>query len=237
MSARAHNTELGIIVALPIEAGSFGLEHCRAGDFGTFDWGALAIAGLGFERAATAAEKLIERGVGALLSWGIAGGLSVELAPGELVLPARVISEEGEWSTDRALRARVQQVLGWQAHEGGDLYCSRTPVISVEAKRTLASRKLLAVDMESAAVATIAEREGVPFVAVKAICDPVSRRIPAAVLRLLDQDGTIRWRAMPGVLREGPRAWRDLNVLREDLAAARGTLWRAARVLPRCAQT
>ena len=236
MSARAHDVELAVVVALPSEADSFGVQHRRAGDFETFDWGALAIAGPGFERAGDAARKLIGRGARALLSWGIAGGLSAELVAGDLLLPERVIADQGEWIADPVLRSRVQEVLGGAARAGGALYCSRAPVASVEAKRALAAQGMLAVDMESAAVAMEAQRAGVPFVAVKAICDPASRQIPALALRLLDEDGTIRWRAMPGVLREGPRAWRDLNALRVDMATARGSLWRAARVLPRCAQ-
>jgi hypothetical protein len=236
MFARTPNADLGVVVALPIEADSFGLEHRRAGDFETFDWGMIAIAGLGFERAGEAARRLIVRGAHALLSWGVAGGLSDELMPGDLLLPERVSSEDGEWVTHPALRARVQRVLGASLREGGSLYCSRAPVTSVRAKRALTARGMLAVDMESAAVADVAQGAGVPFVAVKAICDPASREIPPIALRLLDQDGGVRWSAMPGVLREGPRAWRDLNLLREDMAAARGSLWRAARVLPRCAQ-
>lgn len=236
MSARAHKADFGVVVALPGEADSFGMEHPHAGDFEVFDWGMLAIAGLGFERASEAAQGLIERGARALLSWGVAGGLANDLVPGDLLLPERVVSDDDEWIADQALRARVQQVLGVRVHEGGALFCSRVPVTSVEAKRTLAGRGMLAVDMESAGVATIARRAGVPFVAVKAICDPASRGIPAMMLRLLDSNGGVRWRAMPGVLRGGPRAWRDLNGLRKDMAAARGSLWRAARVLPRCAQ-
>jgi adenosylhomocysteine nucleosidase len=235
MSAQAHS-DFGVVVALPIEAGSFGLEHRRVGECGVFDWGTLAIAGLGYQRAAAAAHRLIERGARALLSWGVAGGLSPALSPGDLLLPLRVIAEEGEWNTGAELRARLRHVLAAGALEGGDLYCSSTPVTSVESKRALAARGMLAVDMESAAVATVAQRAGVPFVAVKAICDPATREIPAAALRLLGHDGSLRWRAMPSLLGEGPRTWRDLNALREDLAAARGSLWRAARVLPRCAQ-
>ncbi|HET6907209.1 MAG TPA: hypothetical protein VFH52_09700, partial [Rhodanobacteraceae bacterium] len=61
--------DFGVVVALPIEADSFGLGRRRAGDFETFDWGVLAIAGLGFQRAGDAARKLIECGARALLSW------------------------------------------------------------------------------------------------------------------------------------------------------------------------
>lgn len=221
---------------MPIEADSFGLAHCRAGDCQVFDWGALAIAGMGYERAAAAASRLIERGARALLSWGVAGGLSPALSPGDLLLPLRVMADGCEWNTDPELRARLRCVLGGRALEGGDLFCSRVPVATVIGKNALSERGMLAVDMESAAVATVAQRAGIPFVAVKAICDPATREIPAAALRLLGRDGSLRWRAVPSLLREGPRTWRDLNSLREDLAAARGSLWRAARVLPRCAQ-
>ncbi|HET9835861.1 MAG TPA: hypothetical protein VFP88_05925, partial [Rhodanobacteraceae bacterium] len=134
-------------MALPAEADSFGVEHPRAGDLESFDWGVLAVAGLGFECAGNAARKLIEHGARALLSWGVAGGLSTGLAPGDLLLPERVVSDEGEWLTDPCLRSRMQQVLGGRVCAGGALYCSRDPVTSVEAKRALATRNMLAVDM------------------------------------------------------------------------------------------
>jgi adenosylhomocysteine nucleosidase len=228
--------DFGVVVALPIEADSFGLGHRRAGACEAFDWGMLAIAGLGFERAGDAAQDLIGRGARALLSWGVAGGLSPALLPGDLLLPQCVIGGRQEWETDPDLRARLRRVLGGHVLEGGDLYCSRAPVASIEEKKALSARGMLAVDMESAAVATVAQRARVPFVAVKAICDPATREIPAVALRLLGHDGSLSWRAMPSLLREGPRTWRGLNALRVDLAAARGSLWRAARVLPRCAQ-
>lgn len=234
MSALAHS-DFGVVVALPVEAESFGLEHRKVGACEMFDWGSLAISGLGYERAAAAATRLVEHGARALLSWGVAGGLSPALAPGDLLLPLRVIAD-GEWNTDPELRARLRRVLAGHALEGGDLFCSPAPVATLNEKNALAARGMLAVDMESAAVATAAQRAGIPFVAVKAICDPSTREIPAAALRLLGHDGSLRWCAMPSLLREGPRTWRNLNVLREDLAAARGSLWRAARVLPRCAQ-
>lgn len=236
MSARATSAELGVVVALPGEAAGFGKLRVRVGECTTFDWGVLAVAGMGCESARNAASALIERGAQALLSWGIAGGLSSELVPGDLLLPRRIVSEDGEWLADRALRARVQESLGGGAREGGDLYCSDAPVAAAEAKRSLAARGMSAVDMESAGVAMIARRARAPFVAVKAICDPASREIPEIALRLLDRDGGIRWRALPDALRQGPRAWHELNVLRGDMVAARGRLWRAARALPRCAQ-
>lgn len=236
MSARAPSADLGVVVALPIEADSFGVGRRRAGDCEAFDWGMLAVAGLGFERAGGAARKLIERGACALLSWGVAGGLSPALSPGDLLLPRRVVSGQDEWETDQQLRTRLRRVLGRHVLEGGHLYCSRVPVASIEEKKTLAALGMLAVDMESAAVAAAAQRARIPFVAVKAICDPSTREVPAVALRLLGHDGSLRWRAMPSLLSEGPSAWRGLNALRVDLAAARGSLWRAARVLPRCAQ-
>lgn len=235
MSARSPGVELGVVVALPAEAAGFGLGRARAGEHDSFEWGVVAIAGLGFESANAAAERLVERGVRALLSWGLAGGLASDLAPGDLLLPESVTAADGVWITDAPLRRAMRRVITGRQREGGSLYCSRTPVTSIADKQTLAARGMLAVDMESAAVAMVAQRANLPFVAVKAICDPASREIPGFALGLLDAHGSVRWSGIPVVLRAGPRGWHELNVLRRDFAAARGSLARAAHGLSRYA--
>jgi adenosylhomocysteine nucleosidase len=227
MPGCADEIALGVIVGLPLEAAT--LTAAR------LDRDAVIVAGIGRERARAAATKMIERGAHSLLSFGVCGGLSPRLRAGDLVLPRRVAAEPGEWMTGDALRARLLEVCNG-THEVDVLYCSDTPVISVGHKRELADRGFAAVDMESSGVAEAASQAGVPFIAVKAICDPAEHAIPALALRMLDSHGRLRASAMFEAARAGPRVWRELRALRADLADARASLRQAARTLPSLAE-
>ncbi len=224
MPGCADEIALGVIVGMPAEAAGLRNSRCE-----------VLVAGIGCERARSAAAHMIERGVRALLSWGMAGGLSSQLKRGELLLPRRVVSERGEWPTDARLRMQLLRTVP-DVHEIDALYCSDAPVISLDRKRELANRGFDAVDMESAGVATAASQAGVPFAMLKAICDPASRAVPALALRMLDETGRLRVSAMFGAARAGPRAWGELRALRNDFAVARASLRRVARTLPSLAE-
>ncbi|HZV92240.1 MAG TPA: squalene--hopene cyclase [Caldimonas sp.] len=192
--------------------------------------GRVALAGVGGERAAAAAARLIDAGARALLSWGVAGALAPRLEPGDLLLPSKVVTARRSWFVDAAWREAILEGLG-SAH-GGNLWCSAVPVGDVAQKRDLADRGMVAVDMESAAVAAVAARRGLPFIAIKSICDPASRAVPAVATDLLGIDGRLHLATLARALRAGPRAWRELNRLRIDHAAACRSLRDAARTLP-----
>jgi nucleoside phosphorylase len=55
----------------------------------------VAVSGGRPDRAEAAARGLVQQGVRALLSWGIAGALDPALAPGALILPDRVVCPDG----------------------------------------------------------------------------------------------------------------------------------------------
>ncbi|MGH8162742.1 MAG: hypothetical protein ACREP1_00235, partial [Rhodanobacteraceae bacterium] len=183
--------------------------------------------------AAAAAERLVEQGANVLMSWGIAGGLSPSLKSGDLVVPKCVVSERHEWNVDRSWRDRLSNALAvCGVVTGGNLWCSRMPILSIPEKQALAARGMIATDMESAAVAAIAASARVPFVAVKAICDISHHALPAMAPALLDAQGRVRPRGLIEVLRAGPRTWLQLNAVRGDFAVARAALRSAAQVVP-----
>ncbi len=228
MPVNADETELGVIVALPAETAAF--------DAACIDRHAVIAAGIGSGRAEAAAVQALERGARRLLSFGLCGGLTSQLRRGDLLLPRRIVAREGEWATGGAWRAQWSNALQ-DAHDIDALYCSDVPVTSLDGKRELAARGFAAVDMESAGVARAAVQAGVPFVVLKAVCDPASRAVPAVALRMLDAAGQPRAAAIFDAVFAGPRAWRDLLALRCDFAAALASLRRAARNLPLSAQT
>ncbi|HET6725554.1 MAG TPA: nucleosidase [Gammaproteobacteria bacterium] len=212
----------GIVVALPAEA-----KTLRA--YREF----VTLSGIGPRRATAAAERLIAQGVSALLSWGIAGGLSAALRPGDIVLPDFICTPEepAGLPVDARWRRCIADALTTSLNPG-KLWSSRLPVASVDDKRALCTDGMVAVDMESGAIAAVAARAGVPFVAVKAVCDPADRMLPPAVVGLLDAEGRLTTRGAAGLLRGGLPAWRAANALRRDFGAARHALVAAAEALP-----
>jgi hypothetical protein len=68
-----------------------------------------------------------------------------------------------------------------------------------------------------------------PFVAVKAICDPAARELPASIVRALDGvDSRFSLRMLAAIAFGGPACWRAARCLARDFALARRSLATAA---------
>lgn len=228
MAAERTTPALGIVVALAIEARAFNRRvrspgHPLEVSPGIF----LMIGGIGAERASHAAEQLVARGVEALVSWGIAGGLHPELVPGTLLLPRDIIGHCGEafacdphWRDQ--LRARLRGIV--PLHEG-ELLESRTIVSSAEAKAMLFARsKAVAIDMESAAVARVARRADKPFVAIRALADPASEGLPGAARAATSRNGELRLGGLMGAVIRRPGELTALVRLARHTHAAQSAL-------------
>jgi len=161
-------------------------------------------------RARAGALRLIEEGAGALVSFGIAGGLAPKLASGSLVL-ASAVQRAGEspLNIDFAWRDRLCARVGGDFNpEFGDIAGSDTVLQTVDEKKGLFEATLaLAVDMESHVVAEVARDCGVPFLVVRAIADAAHATIPDVALVGVGKKGE----ALPlAVLRRAafsPRTW------------------------------
>jgi adenosylhomocysteine nucleosidase len=166
---------IGVVVGLAAEA-------CIALRLG---W-PVAIGGATSAGAEHAAQRLMDAGFAALVSFGLAGGLDPSLRPGALVVPAAVIARGERYATDRDLSQRLGEATE-QVMLGAD-----TVVASAVEKRRLHNEThAVAMDMESGAVARVAAAHGKPFAVLRAICDPVDRDLPPAALLTLDEGGVI----------------------------------------------
>lgn len=175
----------------------------------------LAISGVGPERARRAAEALLKQGAGALLSWGFAGALDPDLRPGTLIAPETI---EGAPSgpIDHHWRPRLLATAGPHSRLiGGKLAHSDATLDGPTQKRRLAwETGAIAVDQESAAVAAVAARAGVPFLTIRAILDPVDFRLPPRLTEKVSDSGTV------------PTAWALLTLVRHP-----GELWYLTRLV------
>lgn len=183
-------------------------------------------------RARTVARQLHAEGVAGLVSFGLAGGLVADLAPGDLLLPQAVVTPEGsEIPTDPVWRAELTTIF-----EQGGLPVRSDPIAGSEqivatdaAKRDLAARSgAAAVDMESLGVAQIATEAGLPFLVLRAVADRYDQLVPRVAHQTIDAQGEIRYVAvLAGLIR---RPWEVVPLIGLGKSSARGlaTLRRAA---------
>jgi len=119
------------------------------------------------------------------MTFGMAGGLDPTLEAGSVVLPRELISEAGtRWLASRSWRERVAAAVSpLRAVTEGNLLTS-VRAIDTPAGKTAAFRATgaAAVDMESAAVAEIAGKHNLPFIAVRVIVDTAADKLPRAVV-------------------------------------------------------
>lgn len=158
----------------------------------------LVASGIGQEQAAYAARLLLQRfRPSLLLSIGFAGALRPELQSADLILGERIIGTRGKGELQEALllspvlltqaeqAARTSGLRWWR----GTLLCSDRMLIEPKEKSEAAESEALAVEMESWAIAQIASKAGVPFLAVKTISDSLDQSLGLDFNRLLDKNG------------------------------------------------
>jgi adenosylhomocysteine nucleosidase len=226
---------LGIVAALRSEARSLGsLPLTASGLVQLSPSTLLYIAGMGAKQAQVAAEVLIGENASALLSWGSAGALHSKLSPGNLLLPKIVIyPQKGIFSTDDGWHNRLLTRLANRLEVFTDpLAQSLSALKSREEKLYFVKQnQALAVDMESASVAKAAVKASLPFMAIRAIADPLEQNIPASVLRAIDESGRFRPFHLLGSLARRPADFLILNQLRRNFIAARTTLTTVAQLV------
>ena len=147
--------------------------------------------GPGQQKAWKTAEELVARGCSTLVSFGIAGGLLASVKSGDLVVATEVRTEDGK------LYICATDLTGWLAEQTAANNVG--PVLSVTAaisrpdqKQSAGQGGCIAVDMESAAVAEVAERESLPFACIRAIADERGDSIPSVAFDGLDAEGNRR---------------------------------------------
>ena len=192
-------------------------------------------SGLGMKNALLASQWLIAEGVVALGVSGVSGGLDPKLEPGDLVLADSIIQESDNtcqqvWEgnskfVEIAYAALIDREI--PAYRGA-IITAQNPVLSARNKQALFTKtNALAADMESAAVATVANNAGLPFFALRTVCDGAARTVPREIFDCLNQAGNVRLFHLFRMLLLKPSLVSDLLRTKRDFAVALATLGRA----------
>lgn len=238
------NSTIGLVVALPAEARALiGRGRWQRTEGYLFRRSRLnnsthlvvVLAGVGMENAFLASQWLVAEGVVALGVSGVSGGLDPKLEPGDLVLADSVIQENGNtckqvWEGNSKFVEIVYTALiakGIPAYRG-PIITVQKPVLSARNKQALFTKtKALATDMESAAVAVVANKAGLPFFALRTVCDVATRTVPIEIFDCLNQAGHVRLLHLFRMLLLKPTLVSDLLRTRKDFTAALGSLGHA----------
>jgi hopanoid-associated phosphorylase len=170
----------------------------------------------------------------AVISFGIAGGLDPALKPGDVVVGTGIVTAEGRRPADLDAAATIIGLLAGLPNRviSADLAGVDTAVLAVADKTELRERTgAAAVDMESHVAANFAGRHGLPFAALRVVCDPADRALPAFAANALTPEGEPDIRGVLSALVFGRAKLGDLMRLGRDSNAAFAVLSRCRQCL------
>ena len=179
-------------------------------------------------RLRRALDERPSHGLRAVVSFGIAGGLDPALRPGDVVV-ATHLDAQTRFPADLEIGRRIAEALiGLPGRVvAGGLAGSDVAVMTIADKGSLHARTgALAVDMESHVAAAYAARHALPFAALRVVCDPAERALPAFAATALTPEGEPDIRAVLGALLRGRARIGELIRLGRDSSAAFASLAR-----------
>ncbi len=162
-------------------------------------------SGMGPERAATATALLIDRAApSVLVNFGFAGAVTAGPRVGDVIVAEHILLHRGRLFSEQPGLARelTERVVGTVGNGDRERDCRTLRGTFITAAEILQKRVLAGllptgtshpvVEMESAAVARIAAREGVPLVALRAISDGAEEELGFAIDEFTDREMRIR---------------------------------------------
>lgn len=169
---------------------------------------------IGMAAAAAATQRILDDDVDGVVVVGIAGGVDPGLAIGDVLVPETVV----ERSSGRTFRpsAAVDRPA-----PRGTLSCGDDLIVDAARLRELADTGVVALDMETAAVAAVCDAAGVPWTVFRAISDrPADGLLDDGVFALTNPDGSAEPEAVARYLESHPEQMAALAQLAEDTARA-----------------
>ncbi|SFJ97580.1 phosphorylase [Methylocapsa palsarum] len=194
--------------------------------------GVLALAGGGDGAALHRDIKAAAlAGARAVISFGVAGGLAPDLAPGAVLVSRSIVTESGErFLTHPLWTRRISAALG--GARIADFAGVDSPVADADGKRALyLGAGAHAVDMESHIAARAASAHNLPFAAVRVIADPAGRGLPHAAIVAMKPGGGLALDALALSLLRDPRQIPHLIQTAIDARAAFRGLFRSRKAL------
>ncbi|MBV8236707.1 MAG: hypothetical protein JO075_13490 [Acidimicrobiia bacterium] len=154
-----------------------------AGRLGGVDVVATAV-GVGTQAAAETTERVLQAvSVPLVLVVGIAGATAPHLQVADVVVPEAVVN--GPVDTTHASTTSVAAL-----DHKGTIHTHDELIVDIDAVRALHRQGVVAMDMETGAIAAVCDRHGVEWTAFRAISDTIDHPPDPDVMTMLNPDGT-----------------------------------------------
>jgi adenosylhomocysteine nucleosidase len=177
--------------------------------------------------AEQAAEALVTEGAQGLISFGLAGGLKPGLVAGSIVVPTAILEGNRVYPADYVLMS----FLGGST--GAPLYAGLKIAATAHDKALIYRRSHPdAIDLESGAVARVAQARGVPFAVLRAVADPSDADLPPVALIALKDGGKLDLPAIALSVLRHPGQIKSLINLAQAAKSARAALIARLEKLP-----
>jgi adenosylhomocysteine nucleosidase len=156
------------------------------------------VTGMGTALATRGVERLLAATpVGRVVVIGITGALDEFTPIGSLIRPDAVV--------DGATGARFRPAPLGPGVPAGTMWTSDSLITDADVLAALRAEGVVSLDMETAAVAAVCERHGIPWSVVRAVSDrPGKDGVDDEIFRLSNQDGTPNGRAVVAFLVKHP---------------------------------
>ena len=169
---------------------------------------------VGMTAAAAAARRILDEGVDWVIVVGIAGGVDPQtVSIGDVVVPELVI--------DRASGTSYRPAPLGDVPAAGTISCGDDLILDSPRLAAMHARGIVAVDMETAAVAAVCEAAGCPWSVFRSISDHAGEGlIDEELFAMMRPDGTTDDAAITTYLRAHPDKIDDLLRLAQDMTVA-----------------
>ncbi len=168
----------------------------------------------------------------ALVSFGVAGGLSHELRSGDVIVASQIVTKNQIFSTDDVWSAWLLSAIPRASY--APIAGLDAAVLAGPARADLgACSGAVAIDTESHTVAGLAMRHGMRFVSVRIVIDGTHRNVPATALACISDDGATEIGRLGRLLLARPADVLDVSRLWVDWLSARKSLITCCEALDR----
>jgi hopanoid-associated phosphorylase len=175
-----------------------------------------------------AAARANARGI---ISFGVAGGLSPALKPGDIVVASSVISATQTFQTHRRWSQSLLNAIPHAVY-GEPVFAAADTVTTVLEKEALWSGTgAVAVDVESGIAAEAAAKHDLPCAVLRVIIDPADRSIPLSAAAGVREDGKTDAAAVLLSLLRRPSEISEIARLASDASRANKSLLRCRQAL------
>ena len=141
-----------------------------------------------------ALDALHRQEFGAVVSFGLAGGLDPTLRPGDCVVGREIIAPGARYAVHPGLAAVIGEAVAntGRAPVSGAIVGVDEMAMEVAAKTALREQTAaVVVDMETHIAAAFAKAQGAPFAALRVVADPATRALPPLAAKAITPDGDV----------------------------------------------